>query len=1067
MGNTMSEATRADVGKSRKVRRQVREMASYLRLSKSLAVLSLLCSCAAPPGTSVNETAKIRPRPEILAANPEQLADPLALPEAAGAHNIVFRGVEESGFNLHSYLAHHDGRFWAMWSSAKVGEEDPDQLVRFATSEDGHAWSEAKILVNDPDGPKGPARWISRGLFVDQGKLSALAAYVESADYGKRGEGTVWKNLRLMRFVWNGEMWEDRGVFADNCMNNFPPSRLDAGWGMACRDAEMNVSMALAAEIENPAWHFTPLASDPPFHKMDEPTWYRAGGLVHMIVRDGNRSGRLIRVLSDDDGASWGSPELTNYPDATSKNFTGKLDGGPYFLINNPNPNGRDPLAISFSNDGWAFGGTVAIRKNAPPRRFEGRAKPSGSFQYPHAIEHGGSTLGDLLDQQRRHRDFGISGLRVWLVRFGGRMLALLAIETGDAGRSLRALILTIVISLSPFVVPTALAQPSEVDVVVVGGTPGGVMAAVAAAREGRTVALLEYHPLLGGMSSNGLGKSDIDTRAAIGGLFKEFVDRVHGTYVEKYGPKSENVEQSRDGYYYEPSVAQAVFSRMVRDEQHISVFLGHRLEEVIRKGKHVTGVRALDRQSGKMREFRGRVFIDATYEGDLFAYAGAAYRLGRESRDEFNELHAGVVYQDHETRRFLPGTTGEGDHRLPAYTYRLCLTDDPANSAPLRAPPPDYDRSLYLGYFDDLEAGRLGPPRDMKEGVGYYSLHFNTIVRAFSFTRIPNKKFDVNMNPRPLGFPFAEENYAYPEADWEKREAISQKLRNITLGLLYFAQNDDAVDPEQRKMARQYHLPKDEFVNNDNFPYQLYVREARRLRGEYTLSENDVIATPGIERAPIQRDSIAAGEFPIDAFPARKREPGHEVALEGYILMLDRLTRPYQIPYRIMIPEEVEGLIVPVAASTTHVAFSTIRMEPTWMAMGQAADLAAHLAIEHDTEPRQVNVLELQRRLISQGQVLTYFEDLDKTDPAYEALQYAGTLGFFSDYRAASSELLPRSLAARWLRLALAAAGAQSVQRPRVSSQAFGEKSNPNSPTPARTIRTPTTSTSSRCWAS
>jgi hypothetical protein len=324
----------------------------------------------------------------------------MALPEAEGTHSVVFRGVEEAGFNLHSYLARHDGMFWAMWSSAQVGEEDPDQLVRFATSEDGHAWSEAKILVDDPDGRDGPARWISRGLFADQGKLYALAAYVESADYGRRGEGTVWKNLRLMRFVWNGEAWEGRGVFADNCMNNFPPARLGARWGMSCRDAEMNVSMALAPDIDDidaienindPAWHFTPLASDPPFHKMDEPTWYRAGSLVHMIVRDGNHSGRLIRVLSNDDGASWGAPALTNYPDATSKNFTGKLDGGPYFLINNPNPNGRDPLAISFSADGWAFGETLAIRKNAPPRRFEGRAKPSGSFQYPHAIEHGGS----------------------------------------------------------------------------------------------------------------------------------------------------------------------------------------------------------------------------------------------------------------------------------------------------------------------------------------------------------------------------------------------------------------------------------------------------------------------------------------------------------------------------------------------------------------------------------------------------------------------------------------------------------------------------------------------------
>lgn len=572
---------------------------------------------------------------------------------------------------------------------------------------------------------------------------------------------------------------------------------------------------------------------------------------------------------------------------------------------------------------------------------------------------------------------------------------------------------------------PLAAQQPFDVvlqkfDIVIIGGTPGGITSALAAARQGHTVSLVEYNRHLGGMASGGLGKSDVETRAAIGGIFKEFVGRVYRHYVDKYGAHSENVRQCRDGYYYEPHVAEQVFDEMLAAESTITVLRHHRLDEAVRRGRRLAAARVTNRATGETIELRGRVFIDATYEGDLAAYAGARYRLGRESRDEFGELHAGVVYQDHQTRRFLAGTTGAGDRRLPAYTYRLCLTSDPANSHVMTAPPPGYDRERYLGYFDDLEAGRLGPPKQMREGLGYYSPHFNTLVRALSFAGIPAKKFDVNMNPRPLGFPFAAENYDYPEADWEQREEIIERLRNITLGLLYFLQNDTAIPAEHRRMANQYHLAKDEFTDNGHFPEQLYIREARRIRGEYTLTENDVILAPGLGRTRIQSDSIASGEFPIDSFPVRKRESGHDVALEGYILMLDGYTQPYQIPYRIMVPEEVEGLLVPAAASTTHVAFSTIRLEPTWMVMGQAAGVAAHLAIEHGVEPRAISIQRLQRILVGQGQVLTYFEDIDPEDPAFAAMQYFGTKGFFTDYQARSGEAVTRAEAVHWLRLAL-----------------------------------------------
>ena len=507
-------------------------------------------------------------------------------------------------------------------------------------------------------------------------------------------------------------------------------------------------------------------------------------------------------------------------------------------------------------------------------------------------------------------------------------------------------------------------------DCVVVGGTPGGIAAAVTAARMGRSVALVEENAHLGGMSSSGLGKSDIENRAAIRGFFAEFVERVHRHYLEKYGPDSENVRLCREGYYYEPSVAEATFDRMVEEQPSISLLKSHRLQSTITREGTACGVVVQDRGTGVQKRLPARLVIDATYEGDAYASAGARYRLGRESRQEFGEPHAGVVYFDYRKREFLPGSTGEGDRRLPAYTYRLCLTTDPGNAHPLSEPPSDYDRSPYLGYFEDLKEGRLAGPKSFKPGRGYYPSHFNTLVRALSVSEIPNRKTDVNMNPRPLGFPFAEENQGYVEGDWEVRREIRTRIRRLTLGLLWFLQQDTEAPPAHRRIARRYHLPQDEFTDNGHFPFQLYIREARRLVGLHTLTELDVSRNQARPEAGSFEDAVAVGEFPVDSFPVRKRQPGDTAVLEGYLYMLEN-TRPYQIPYRIMIPESVDGLIVPVAASTSHVAYSSIRTEPTWMALGQAAGVAAHLALEQDIQPRQVPVGRLQEILRRQGQVL------------------------------------------------------------------------------------------------
>lgn len=511
----------------------------------------------------------------------------------------------------------------------------------------------------------------------------------------------------------------------------------------------------------------------------------------------------------------------------------------------------------------------------------------------------------------------------------------------------------------------------SAFDVVVVGGTPGGVATAIAAARLGRRVALVEHQAHLGGLSASGLGKSDIENRDLIGGLFLEFVERVRLHYLECDGPGSPNLELCREGYYYEPSVAERVFDAMVAEQSRIQLFKAHELQSVQCDQGRAREVTVAERGTGRARALAGRVLVDATYEGDLYAMAGAPFRLGRESREEFEEPHAGVVYFDYESHEFLPGTTGRADARLPAYTYRLCLTVDPANSSALEAPPSAYDRSRYLPYLDDLAAGRLGAPRHAVDGWGYYPEHFDTLVRALSVTDLPNGKADVNINPRPLAFPFAEENTGYVEAGWPEREEICRRHRDLTLGLIYFLQNDPDAPPAHREIARRYHLPLDEFVDNGHFPFQIYVREARRLRGRYTLTEHDVTRLGDGRRTGRHDDAIAVGEFPVDSFPTRRRQPTDDRVLEGYLGMLASLTRPYQIPYRIMLPERPDGLLVPVAASASHVAYSSIRMEPTWMAMGQAAGVAAHLAIDHDCACSDVPVSELQRILVDQGQVL------------------------------------------------------------------------------------------------
>ena len=337
-------------------------------------------------------SAGAQPREAQLLASEAALADPASLPLLPSRTSTVYRAKQGGWqFNLHSYITWYRGRFWAIWSSGHVDEDSGNQIVRYSSSTDGHHWAPSQVLADDPDGPDRPGLWIARGVFVLDGRLQALAAYNEGSRSTPEGRES-WHNLRLVRFEWTGKAWVRRGTFVDNCMNNYPPRLLGERLFMTCRDSFARMCTALAGSSTGDNWTLTRLPGAPPGDRMSEPSWYLdRDGVAHLIFRDGRGSKFLYHATSTDQGRTWSAPVRTNYPDATSKNIAGRLANGWYFLINNPNPKGRDPLAISFSRDGWVFSDPRALRKGAPAQRFPGRAKSVRSFQYPHVLEKDGS----------------------------------------------------------------------------------------------------------------------------------------------------------------------------------------------------------------------------------------------------------------------------------------------------------------------------------------------------------------------------------------------------------------------------------------------------------------------------------------------------------------------------------------------------------------------------------------------------------------------------------------------------------------------------------------------------
>ncbi len=543
-------------------------------------------------------------------------------------------------------------------------------------------------------------------------------------------------------------------------------------------------------------------------------------------------------------------------------------------------------------------------------------------------------------------------------------------------------------------------------DLVIYGATPGGIMAAVSAARLGRSVLLCEAEDHIGGIVSNGLTNADIGKRQAVGGLFYEFTQRVLKRYREqdRDDPSQPNVKLCRGGYWYEASAAEEIFHQMISEQgARIRLLLSHELKQAHVKSNRLSAITLEDRaRPGSTTVVSASVFVDATYEGDLAALAGVPFRTGREARSEYNEPHAGRIYMRFRDSELLPGSTGEADNATQAFCFRFHVTNDPLKRVPI-AKPEAYNRGDYQVLLDDIRAGNIKRFRD--------------VIQVYP---MPNGRFELNsdhVNPQ-TGYPkesldLAEECWPWPTATPAERRKLYQRYKTHNVGMIWLLQNDPEVPESLRQDALQYGWHRDLWPRNGHIARQVYVRQGRRILGDYILTERDADLDPTLQRTRVQPTSIATIEWAFDPHGHHRYDPAHPGVREGYIFIEHE---PFQFPYEALVPRKIDGLLVPVACSCSHVAYNAVRMEPVFMVLGEACGAAAHLALQHKTEVRKIPVHRLQKILVEQKGVITFYEDLPFDDPAFPAMQYLGARGLNPGYQAHRDTPLTQAAAAQRL---------------------------------------------------
>lgn len=517
-------------------------------------------------------------------------------------------------------------------------------------------------------------------------------------------------------------------------------------------------------------------------------------------------------------------------------------------------------------------------------------------------------------------------------------------------------------------------APVKEVDICIYGGTSAGVVAAYSAKKMGKSVLLVEPGKYLGGMTTGGLGMTDIGNKYAVTGLARLFYRRI-GEHYDKF-----------EQWTFPPSVATATMNRFVKDAE-LDVLYYHRITDAQVQNKRIKSITLEDsRQPDEKTLIRvkAKQFIDCSYEGDLMAKAGVSYFVGREGNEEQDETLNGVqmsvwhqfpdgvdpYLKEGDPNSGLcwgiqPNTLqerGSGDKLVQAYNFRLCLTDNKENQRPFERPE-NYDPAKY-----ELLARAI---RKMNLHIDNYLL--------FNWGIMPDNKYDVN-NRGPLSTDMIGMNYEYPEGDYATREKIWQEHVDYTKGLLYFLTHDERVPVELRDQVSRFGWAKDEFTDNDNFPTQLYVREARRLNGEYIMTQKNCQGEETVG------DAIGMAAYGMDSHNCQRIVTNGMVKNEGDVQYHG--FPPYPISYKSITPkrEECTNLLVPICISSTHIAFGSIRMEPVFMVLGQSAAVASALAIDENTDVQTIDITKLRKILKdnpyldgSTPEILVDDSDIDK----------------------------------------------------------------------------------------
>lgn len=533
--------------------------------------------------------------------------------------------------------------------------------------------------------------------------------------------------------------------------------------------------------------------------------------------------------------------------------------------------------------------------------------------------------------------------------------------------RNLGPAALLVVVSLVALRTPASADEP---EVLVYGATPGGIAAALAAGADGRSVLLVEPTRRIGGLVTSGLSHTDIRTLEGITGAFADFSRRVEDYYRDTYGADSPEVAACYHGIFGEPKVNLLVFEKMIAEDANIRVVLETRVGrlDVRRATDDLTGwirwVQLID-SHGMPTLFRPKIVIDASYEGDLMAAAGVDWRVGREGRDEFDESLA----------------PEKADGQLQAYNYRFIMTREPDNRVTPTAPD-GYRREDFLPVLEVLRGGKI------ESVFGYPS---KCLFKA-QLPVLPNEKYDINDVSRgEIRLSLPGQNLGWPNGSLQERRDIAREHLRDQAGLLYFLQNDPDVPERFREEAREWGWCRDEFVDSNHIPPQLYVREARRMRGRYVFTQRDVEAADSRDpRAVFHRDSIAIGDYGPNCHGTAHEGPrfGGKHVGEFY-----QAAAPYQIPYGTLLPEGLDNLLVCGAVSSSHVGFCALRLEPIWMSLGQASGHAAHLAIEAGATV-VVSVSDLQRRLHERGAATIYVSDVGSQDSDFAMVQWWGQRG-------------------------------------------------------------------------